>query len=167
MIFLDIIIGGLLLYAVYKGLVNGLFVELASFISLLLGVYVAVKFSDLATATLSKYVHWNPHTILFTAFLITFILVLIGVGLIAMLLTKMANFVYLGWINNLGGAVVRVIKTVLIISIFLSLFEKMNSSNFFAKKETLDKSTFYRPIQKTSGFLFPAFEKWLNEIRKK
>lgn len=164
--FLDIILGGLLLYAVYKGLVNGLFAELASLISLLLGIYFAVKFSDLATETLGQYVQWNPKTIQTTAFILTFVLVIIGITLLAKALTEIASFAYLGWANKLGGAVVRVFKTVLIISVFLSLFEKINYDNFFAKKETLDKSIFYRPIQKTSGFLFPAFERWFAEIKK-
>jgi len=167
MSFLDIILGSLLLYAVYKGLVNGLFAELASLISLLLGVYIAVKFSDLATETLGKFVPWNPKTIQITAFFLTFILVVIGISLLAKVLTKIASFAYLGWVNKLGGALVRVLKTVLIISVFLTLFEKMNYNNFFAKKETLDNSTFYRPIQKTSGFLFPALEKWFVELKKK
>jgi membrane protein required for colicin V production len=167
MSFLDIILGSLLLYAAYKGLVNGLFAELASLISLLLGVYVAVKFSDLTTLTLGKFVHWNPKTIQITAFFLTFILVVIGISLLAKILTKIAGFTYLGWLNKLGGAFVRILKTVLIISVFLSLFEKINYNNFFAKEETLDSSIFYRPIQKTSGFLFPALEKWLGKIKKK
>lgn len=166
MSFLDIVLGSLLLYAVYKGLVNGLFAELASLISLLLGVYIAVKFSDLTTETLGKFVHWNPKTIQITAFFLTFILVVIGISLLAKALTKIASIAYLGWLNKLGGAVVRVFKTVLIISIFLSLFEKINYDNFFAKKETLDQSLFYRPIQKTSGFLFPTLEKWMMELKK-
>ncbi|TDD99789.1 CvpA family protein [Flavobacterium cellulosilyticum] len=167
MSFLDIVFGSLLLYAAYKGLINGFFAELASLISLLLGVYVAVKFSDLATETLGRFVHWNPKTIQITAFFLTFILVVIGITLIAKALTKMASFAFLGWINKLGGAFVRVLKTVLIISVFLSLFERINYDNFFAKKETLDNSTFYRPIQKTSGFLFPTLEKWFVEMKKK
>ena len=46
MSFFDIIIGGLLCYSLYKGIRNGLFVEMASFFSLILGIYIAIKFSD-------------------------------------------------------------------------------------------------------------------------
>lgn len=167
MSFLDIILGSLLLYAAYKGLVNGLFAELASLISLLIGIFIAVKFSDITTEALAKVVHWNPKTIQITAFFLTFILVVIAITLLAKVLTQIASFAYLGWINKIGGAVVRILKTVLIISIFLSLFEKINYDNFFANKETLDRSIFYRPIQKTSGFLFPTLEKWIMELKKK
>ena len=165
MSFLDIILGAFLIYAIYKGLVNGLFLELARFISLLLGIYIAVKFSNFATEVLGGFVHWNPKTIQIMAFIITFILVIVAITLLAKVLTGIADFAYLGWINKLGGAVVRVLKTVLIISVFLSVFEKINYDYFFAKKETLDESYFYRPIQKTAVFVFPALEKLFEELK--
>lgn len=167
MSFLDIVLGVLLAYGLYKGLRNGLFVELAGLISLLLGIFFAIKFSYLASNTLGVFVQWNPKNIQITAFIITFVLVVIGISLLAKILTKIASAVFLGWVNNLGGAFVRILKTVLIISIFLSLFEKINYDHFFAKKETLDNSIFYRPIQKTSGFVFPTLEKWFEELKKK
>ena len=37
----------------------------------------------------------------------------------------------------------------------------------FAKKETLDNSIFYRPIQKTAGFIYPSIEKWYDDLKKK
>lgn len=167
MSFLDIILGSLLAFGVYKGLRNGLFVELASLVSLLLGIYVAVKFSTFTAKSLSSFVHWNPKTIQIIAFLITFVAVVIGISFLAKILTKMASFAYLGWINKLGGSGFRLLKTVLILGVFLNLFEKINFNNTFAKKETLDKSLFYRPIQKTADFVFPAIQKGFQELKKK
>lgn len=166
MSFLDIILGSLLVYGLYKGIINGLFVEVASFISLILGIYVAIKFSVITTEILSGYVQWNPKTIRVTAFLLTFILIVIGVSLLAKSLTGIANFVQLGLINKLGGGFFRVLKTILIVSIFLNLFERINFNNTFAEKETLDTSIFYRPIQKTAGFLYPSIEKWYEDLKK-
>lgn len=166
MSFLDIILGCLLVYGLYKGITNGLFVEVASLISLLLGIYFAVKFSILTAEIISGFVQWNPKTVQVTAFLLTFILVVIGISLLAKILTGLASFAYLGWINKLGGGFFRVLKTILIVSIFLNLFEKINFNNTFAKKETLDKSIFYRPIQKTAGFIYPSIEKWVGNLKK-
>lgn len=167
MSFLDIALGCLLAFGLYKGLRNGLFVELASLISLLLGIYFAIKFSSLAKEVLSNFVHWNPKTIQITAFIFTFLLVVIGISLLANILTKVANFAYLGWINKLGGGFFRVLKTVLIISVFLNFFEKINFNYLITKKETLDKSLFYRPIQKTAGFIYPSIEGWYKDLKKK
>jgi membrane protein required for colicin V production len=116
---------------------------------------------------LSGVFHWNPKTTQIVAFLITFIVVVVAISLLAKFLTSVADFAQLGVINNLGGGFFRLLKTILIISIFLNLFEKINFKETFAKKETLDKSLFYRPIQKTAGFIYPSIEKWYEDLKKK
>ncbi|RTY96475.1 CvpA family protein, partial [Flavobacterium bomense] len=45
MSFLDIVLGVILVIGLFKGIKNGLFVELASLISFILGICVAFKFS--------------------------------------------------------------------------------------------------------------------------
>lgn len=167
MSFLDIFLGVILILGLFQGIKNGLFVELASLVSLILGIYLAIKFSFLARVMLSAIVHWNPKTIQISAFIITFLVVVIGISLLAKFLTSVADFAQLGVINKLGGGFFRLLKTILILSIFLNLFEKINFNNTFAKQETLDKSLFYRPIQKTAGFIYPSIEKWYEDLKKK
>lgn len=164
---LDIILGALLVFALYKGIVNGLFIELASFVSLVLGIYFAIKFSDIVKDMLSGFIHWNPNTIQIIAFILIFIVVVIGITLLAKILTGIADFAFMGWINKLGGGVFRVLKMVLIIGIVFTVFEKINHDHFFAKKETLDSSIFYNPIQKTAGFIYPSLEKWYDNFKEK
>ncbi|OXB01058.1 colicin V production protein [Flavobacterium oncorhynchi] len=165
MSFFDIIVGALLGFSLYKGIKNGLFVEVASFISLLLGIYLAIKFSSLIKDIISKHVSWNPSTIQITAFILTFILVVIGVYFLAKILTGIADFAFLGWANKLGGGFFRVLKSILILSIFIALFEKINFNNTFAKKETLDKSIFYNPVKKVAAFVYPSIEKWYENFK--
>jgi len=165
MSFLDIVLGCLLAISIFKGIRNGLFVELASLFSLILGIYVAIKFSYLAKIMLSGFVHWSPKTIQITAFIITFLVIVVGISLLAKFLTSIVDFAQLGVINNLGGGFFRLLKTILILSIFLNLFEKINFNNTFARKETLEKSLFYRPIQQAAGFIYPSIEKWYEDLR--
>lgn len=165
MSFLDIVLGGLLCYSLYKGIRNGLFVELASLLSLILGIYIAIKFSDVMKNILSG-LHWNPQTIQVIAFVLTFIVVVVGIYLLGKFLTGIADLAFLGWLNSLGGGFFRILKTVLIISVFFTVFEKINYHNYLAKKETLDKSLFFNPIQKVAGFIFPSIEKWYDKARK-
>ena len=166
MSFLDIVLGALLLYALYKGIINGLFVELASLISLILGIYVAIKFSYFVKNILTDSVSWSPKYIEVAAFALTFIIVVVGIHLLAKFFTGIADFAYLGWLNKLGGAAFSVLKTILILSILFNIFQKMNINNFIVKQETLDKSMFYNPIQEVSKFIYPSLEKWSNDFRK-
>lgn len=165
--FLDIIVCALLVFAFYKGVVNGLFVELASLISLILGIYFAVKFSSFVKELLMGFVKWNPNSIQIVAFILTFIVVVIAIHLLGKFLTGIANFAFLGWLNKLGGGFFRALKTVLIISIVFSVFEKINYNNYIAKKETLDSYLFFNPIQKIAGYVFPSIKKGYEEIKKK
>ena len=76
MSFIDIIFAVLLSFAVYKGLKNGLFVEVASFFALIAGIYLAIKFSHLMGAILGDtFASWNPKYVEITAFVITFLIV--------------------------------------------------------------------------------------------
>ena len=92
---MDIAIGILIIIGLYHGIKNGLFVEIASIISFILGVFIAIKFSYLVKGYLEGFVSWNPKTIQVTAFVLTLILVVIGVHLLAKIFTKIADFAFL------------------------------------------------------------------------
>jgi membrane protein required for colicin V production len=121
----------------------------------------------MAKTTLAGVVKWNPYSIQVIAFILTFLLVIIGVSLAGKFLTKLVSFAYLGWINKAGGGFFRVLKTVLIVSILFSVFEKINYNHFLAKKETLDRSIFFNPIQKTADFVFPSIQKLYQKATSK
>jgi membrane protein required for colicin V production len=167
MSFLDIILGALLVYALYKGIKNGLFVELASFISLVVGIFVAIKFSYLIKNVLADNVSWSPRYIEITAFALTFLIVVVCIHLLAKFFTGIADFAYLGWLNKLGGAAFSILKTVLALSIVFNIFQKINVNNLIVKQETLNNSMFYNPIQEVSTFVYPTLEEWYKEFKEK
>lgn len=160
MSFIDIIFAALLGYAIYKGLKNGLFVEVASLLALVVGIFVAIKFSHIVRSVIETKVSWDPKYIEITAFALTFIVVVIVIHLSAKLLTKIVDFAYLGWINRLAGAGFSVLKTILALSIVILLFEKINVNNMLVKQETLDESIFYNPTKEISAFVYPQIEEW-------
>lgn len=163
---LDIILGIFLAYGLIRGIWNGFFVEFASLISLMPGIYIAIKFSFITAEFLSDIFSWNPKTIAIWAFILTFIAVVLGVSLLAKFFTTVANFASLGIFNKIAGGVFGVLKMCLILSFALALFQKINFNNTFAEKETLDNSLFYHPILKISEFVFPVFEEWFAELKK-
>ena len=167
MSFIDIVFAVLLGFAVYKGLKNGLFVEIASFVALILGIYLAIKFSNLVgTVFTGIFPSWNPKYIEITAFIITFLLVVIGIHLSAKILTKLADFAFLGWINKIAGVIFSLLKTILALSVVLFIFEKININNMLLSKETKDNSMFYNPIQNISKAIYPTIENWYASLKK-
>ena len=85
MSFIDIVFTALLGYALYNGLKNGLFVEIASFGSLIIGIFMAIKFSYLVRLALEDFIKVNPKYIEIIAFAITFLVVVVGIYLLAKL----------------------------------------------------------------------------------
>jgi membrane protein required for colicin V production len=157
---IDIIFAVLLGLSAFRGLKNGLFVELASLVSFFIGIYIAVKFSYVVGGFIG-----DSKTAKITAFIITLIIVIVAIHLLAKVFSKIADFVFLGWLNKLGGAVFALLKTVLLLGIVLSLFQKVNIDNALISKETQEKSLFFNPILKTSEIMLPVLTDWFNDLK--
>jgi membrane protein required for colicin V production len=160
--FIDIVFAVLLGFAAYKGIKNGLFVEIASLISFFVGIYIAVKFSYIVGGFIG-----DSKSAKVAAFVITLILVVVAIHLLAKVFSGIANFVFLGWLNKLGGAVFAVLKTTLLLGIVLGLFQKVNIDNALISKETQEKSLFFNPILKTSEVLLPVLTDWFKDLKEK
>ena len=165
--FLDIILGGLLLYGFIRGIWNGFFVELASLVSLLVGIYIAIKFSYLLKTIIGNHVSWTPKTIQIVAFALTVILVVLAISVLAKFITIISRLASLGLINKLAGGVFGVLKMALIISISLNLFQKINVNNTFIEKETVRNSMLFNPTLKISADIYPSFENWFIDFKSK
>jgi membrane protein required for colicin V production len=158
--FIDIVFAVFLGLAAFKGIRNGLFVEIASLISFFIGIYIAVKFSYLVGDFIG-----DSKTAKIIAFIVTLIIVVVAIHLLAKVFSKIADFVFLGWLNKLGGAVFAVLKTVLLLGIVLNLFQKVNIHNALISKETQEKSLFFNPILQTSEVLLPVLTDWFKDLK--
>lgn len=153
---LDIILAALLLFGLIRGLMKGLFVEVASLVALVAGVYGAIHFSDFAATFLQDKTNWNEKTINITAFAITFVIIVLVIALAGKALTKLADFASLGILNKLLGAVFGVLKIGLILSVILIVFDSMNSTIPFASEDELEESVLYKPVKSLAPMLFPS-----------
>lgn len=165
MSFFDIILAAILVYGFIQGFRQGLFVALASFVSLIIGIILAIKCSHLVRSVIENHVSWNPKYIEVIAFGLTFILVVVGIILLAKLFTGIASFAQMGWLNTIAGGVFGTLKMALILSILLNLFQKVNIDHYFLSQETMDKSLFYNPIQETSKLIFPSVKEWYDDFK--
>ncbi len=161
MAFIDIVFIILLGWAAFRGLRNGLFVELASLISFVVGVYLAIKFSYLVGGFIGE-----GKTAKVIAFVVVLIAVVVAIHLLAKVFSKFASFVFLGWLNKLGGAVFAVFKTILLLGIVLNLFQKVNIDDALISKETQDESMFFTPILETSAFVLPILTDWFADLKE-
>ena len=155
----DIIIAALLIFGFVRGMMKGLFVEVASLAALIGGVYGALHFSYFISDFLKESVSWSEEYISLAAFAGTFIIIIIIIALLGKMLTKLADFASLGIINKILGGVFGALKIGLILSIVFIFFGKMNDTIPFIKKETLDESILYEPVKKIAPTIFPSIIK--------
>jgi membrane protein required for colicin V production len=155
----DIVIAALLLFGFVRGLMKGLFVEVASLAALIAGVYGAIHFSYFIGDWLKGSVAWDEKYISLAAFAGTFVVIIISIALLGKILTKIANFAALGFLNKLLGGVFGTLKIGLILSVVFILFCKMKDTIPFVKKETLEASILYGPVKKIAPTIFPSIIK--------
>ncbi|WP_375240726.1 CvpA family protein [Polaribacter sp.] len=155
----DIVIAALLLFGFVRGVMKGLFVEIASLVALIGGVYGAIHFSFFVGDFLKKSVSWSKEYISLAAFAATFIIIIVIIALIGKLLTKLADFASLGIINKILGGVFGALKIGLILSVVFIFFGKMNDTIPFIEKETLENSILYTPVKKIAPTIFPSIIK--------
>ena len=127
---LDAVLLAFLAFGLIRGFWRGFFVEIASLLALVAGVYGAFHFSAYASEFLKEKVDWNENSINIVAFFGTLILIILAIGLAGKALTKIADFAALGLINKLLGAFFGGLKVAVILSVLLIVFEKMNKNIF-------------------------------------
>lgn len=152
---LDIIILILLGFGLVKGFFKGLFVELASLIGLVAGVYGAYYFSDYCANFLREHFSWNENYLQISAFAITFMLILLSIIVAGKALTKLADFAALGLLNKFLGGLFGLLKMAVIIGVLIMLFALINSNLEIVEKKTLQTSIFFEPIKAIASNIFP------------
>lgn len=152
---LDIILSVLLLFGLVRGFMKGLFVEVASLVALIAGVYGAIHFSYYAANVLEDKVSWDEKYINIVAFAITFVVIILIISLAGKALTKLADFAALGILNKILGGAFGALKIGLILSVVLMVFSRMNKNIPFVGDDALKNSILYEPIQSIAPLLFP------------
>lgn len=160
----DIIITVLLIFAFIRGFSKGFFVEVASLVALVAGVFGAIHFSYFVGDLLEERVDWDENYISLTAFAITFIGIVVAISFLGKMLTKVADFAMLGLVNKILGGVFALIKSVVILSVIFVFFARMNKTIPFVSEKTLEESILYEPVKSIIPSVFPSI---IREIESK
>ena len=155
----DVIIAAFLIFGLVRGLLKGFFVEVASLVALIAGVYGAIHFSYFIGNLLANYVSWEERYITIVSFAITFGIIVLVVGLLGKMFTKMADFASLCLLNKIFGGIFGALKIGLILSVILLVFTKLNNTIPFISDEQKEDAVLYEPVKNLAPMLFPDFLK--------
>lgn len=155
---IDIVICIPLVWGFYKGFTKGLVVELATVVALGLGIWAALKFSELLSSFAKDHFGWNSKYLPVIAFCVILLGVLVLVYFIARMLTRAVKAASLGWLNKLAGATFGVMKFALLLSILFFVADAVEKSYPFISLEAKNGSLLYGPVSKIAPVLVPGLK---------
>jgi membrane protein required for colicin V production len=155
---IDVIIIILLGIGLIKGFIDGLIVEIAKILALVLGIFFAIHFSGWTAARLSDYFDLQTSWLGIIAFAITFAIIVIAVNLLGRILDKVFKAAMLGFVLRITGAIFGVIKVTLILSVVFIFLNTLNEHVRILPEKTTTGSYLYNPIADIVPAIFPIVE---------
>ena len=155
--YLDIIIFCILGLLVINGIRKGFILSLASLIALVLGIWAAIHFSNFMNNLLIKTFHPSGTWLTILSYTLTFLLVVIGVIIIAKLLEQVVKTVGLGIPNRIIGGLFGLLKGILGVSLFLFILFRFDPKEHLITHKTKETSFCYSYIEK----IFPYYSRMM------
>lgn len=156
--FLDIILAIPLLWFAYKGFTKGFVIELATLAALLIGIFAAMHFSEYMGDFISKKFNFKKDYLSMISFSLTFILVVIAVILLGKVLEKIIKMAFLGFLNQIVGALFGILKIGFVLSVLIYFLNKIDPRGVVLKAEIKTASLLYKPTAALAPMIFPLLK---------
>ena len=158
--YIDIILLVLLILSAIGGFKNGLIAEVVSLAALVLGIWGAIEFSYITAEFLTEKLNLNTEHLNIISFIVTFVVIVILVHIVGNTINKMVEAVTLGFVNKLAGMVFAVLKSALILSIILLIFDRIDKDVKILPEKAKSESRMYEPIKNFAPSLLPFINFW-------
>ncbi len=157
----DIIILICFLPAIISGIMKGFIEQAIALVSLILGAWLAFKFSTVVSGWLQPYFEVSETVLNVISFAVIMVAVVLVLFFLSKILTGVTKLVMLGWLDRLLGLVFALLKAGLLIGIAIILFDTLNVKFEFVEEKVLDESVLYAPIRDIAYVIFPYLKELL------
>ncbi len=165
--YIDLFLGILLIIAAIQGFRKGFVVEMASLAALVLGIWGGIKFSDWTANFITSTTGFHSKYLNVIAFIVTFLVIVVVIQILGKILENAVNAVAMGFLNRLAGIIFGVLKTAVILSILLLLFDAVDENMHILPAKQKTESKIYTPMKQLVPTLFPFIKLWKPEDWKK
>ena len=160
---IDIIILVLLALAVFKGIKDGLVRQVGGIAGLILGIFLAGRFSAMLAEWLHQWLNASENVVKAVSFAAIIIIVCLCMYLLGRLLEKIIKITTLDWINRLLGVLLSVCTVVLLIGALISLIEYVNTTWFvLIPPERMAEAKSVQIISSITDAVFPYLKQLFN-----
>ena len=160
--YIDIILGLIFLFAAIGGFRKGLISELASLAALVLGVWGAIEFSYITSDFLTENFSLETEYLNIISFIVTFIVIVILVHIVGSAVNKFIEVAMLGFLNKAAGLVFGILRSALVLSIVLLVFDKIDEDVEILSQKAKTESRMYEPVRNFAPSLFPFIQNWVD-----
>ena len=150
----DIILIIIITFFAIKGLICGLIKEAAGMVAVLLGLFLAVNFSEWLSEWILEKGWFDPKYIEVISFTVIFLGVILLVIVLSKMLDKFADAISLNWLNKLAGFVFGGIKGAFIVGGACYLAERIIQNFSLTEQEFLADSKIYNQMLELFGKIF-------------
>jgi membrane protein required for colicin V production len=166
--YLDIFFIVVFIIGAIKGYMRGLIVEIFSFIAFFAGLFISIKFS----VPISRlFFEGSEYSQMLTVgvFIILFVLAVLVVNLVAKMIKKVLDLTFIGFFDNILGALAGIFKWAFIVSVFFWVFDSIglrfsaelaSESMIFPYIQSLGPSTF-----ELLGGLMPFVQDMIDSLK--
>ncbi len=139
-----------LIYGAWRGFKKGLIIEIFTLLAIVVGIYMAVRFSDYVSHKINDNIGKEYSSTPAVAFTLVFLAVgaLIYFGGVA--LEKVVKAVNLSVANRMFGLLFGTIKALYLLSILLVTYQSYDPEAKMITEEQRENSLLYHPIKNTS-----------------
>ncbi len=143
---IDVILLLPLLYGAFKGFSKGFIFEVATLAGMVLGVFIAIRYSAYTENFLHDFLNITSKYLSYIALAVTFLVVVMLICVLGKVLTKIVDMVSLGLINKLLGTFLGVAKYFIILCVALLIADVLDDKFHFISKETKEGSLLFHPF---------------------
>lgn len=158
---IDIIIILCFIPFLINGITKGFIAQITDLISIILGVWIAFRFSNLLCTFIGKYIDSSLIILYINSLVLIMITVTVGLKAIGQFLTSVVKIIMLGWLNTILGIIFSGIKALVLLCFMIIIFNSVNINFHIVDNEVLNNSVLYQPLNRIAITIFPYFKKFL------
>ncbi|MDR1544062.1 MAG: CvpA family protein [Prevotellaceae bacterium] len=151
----DYILLAPIIFGLAFGFYRGLFKELVALFCVILGICAVRYFGTMCAGFLVKNIGLAPNSAMAISSIVIFIAAIIGLNILANMLTKLFKAMKINWLNRFAGMLFGGFKWILILSIVLNIITLFYQKVPISKGNPLEKSQLYKPIERTISQVVP------------
>ena len=150
----DIVVLILLGVSAVTGFFKGLITMLTSLVAILLGAWLTMKFSYVTGGFLQSHFNFDGQYVTVASFVITFLIVVLGVHLLGRTIASLVKAISLGWADKILGVIFSVLRSAFIISAIVSALNSFGPASSIFSDDMKHDSVLFDKIAPIAPFVF-------------